>query len=127
MATTPTYANGKICYLEIPAVDIKISADFYQKCFGWTIRSDNSGHTSFDDTINEVSGMWVTDTPPMKEPGIIISIMVDNASAVSQLIAHQGGEIVKQFVMPSGEKIVHFRDPAGNFFGLYQGNDRENK
>jgi predicted enzyme related to lactoylglutathione lyase len=121
MATTPTYANGKICYLEIPAVDIQASSSFYDQCFGWTIRADNSGHTSFDDTINEVSGMWVTGTPAMKDPGIIISIMVDDASATSQLIRNHGGEIVKERVMSSGEIIVHFRDPAGNFFGLYQG------
>ena len=25
----PTFANGKICYLEIPAADIARSADFY--------------------------------------------------------------------------------------------------
>lgn len=121
MATTPTSANGKICYLEIPSIDIQASASFYQKCFGWTIRTDNSGHTSFDDTINEVSGMWVTGTPPMREPGVIISIMVDDASATSQLIRNHGGEIVKEQVMSSGEIIVHFTDPSGNFFGLYQG------
>jgi uncharacterized protein len=27
----PTSANGKICYLEIPAVDIARSSDFYAK------------------------------------------------------------------------------------------------
>ena len=27
----PTLANGKICYVEIPAVDLQRSADFYAK------------------------------------------------------------------------------------------------
>jgi uncharacterized protein len=31
----PTLANGKICYLEIPAADITRSSDFYNKVFGW--------------------------------------------------------------------------------------------
>ncbi len=31
--------NGKVCYLEIPAVDIKESAEFYEKVFGWKIRT----------------------------------------------------------------------------------------
>lgn len=26
----PTYANGKICYIEIPAKDVEISASFYR-------------------------------------------------------------------------------------------------
>jgi len=121
MASQPTYGNGKICYLEIPAQDIQVSSGFYHSCFGWSIRSDNAGHTSFDDTVNEVSGMWVTGQEPMREPGIIISIMVDNAAATSKLITDNGGQLVKEMILPSGEIIVHFRDPAGNFLGLYQG------
>jgi len=34
----PTLANGKVCYLEIPAIDIARSADFYKSVFGWNIR-----------------------------------------------------------------------------------------
>ncbi len=34
----PTFANGKICYLEIPATDIARSAEFYRSAFGWNIR-----------------------------------------------------------------------------------------
>ena len=30
----PTYANGKICYIEMPATDIARSADFYKRVFG---------------------------------------------------------------------------------------------
>lgn len=123
MATKTTYANGKVCYLEIPSNDIDVSSNFYKTCFGWTIRSDNTGHTSFDDTINEVSGMWTQDLQPMRDPGIIISIMVDNAALTSKLILEHGGTIVKEFTMPGGEIIVHFRDPSGNFFGLYQGSE----
>ena len=122
MASQPTYGNGKICYLEIPAQDIQVSSNFYKTCFGWTIRADNAGHTSFDDAVNQVSGMWVQGQEPMREPGIIISIMVDNAAATSKLIVDNGGQLVTEMILPSGEIIVHFRDPAGNFFGLYQGN-----
>jgi predicted enzyme related to lactoylglutathione lyase len=121
MSKGPTYGNGKICYLEIPAQDINQSSAFYRTCFGWSIRADNSGHTSFDDTVGEVSGMWIEGQPPMREPGIIISIMVDNAAATSKLISENGGQVIKEMTLPGGEIIVHFRDPAGNFLGLYQG------
>ena len=30
----PTPANGKVCYIEIPAAEIQRSADFYEKVFG---------------------------------------------------------------------------------------------
>ena len=123
MTNRPTYANGKICYLEIPALNVELSANFYRSCFGWSIRTDNAGNASFDDSVNQVSGMWVAGQQPMNEPGIVISIMVANAEATSKLITANGGEILKNFAMPGGEIIVHFKDPAGNYFGLYQGNE----
>ena len=46
----PTHANGKICYIEIPATDIARSAGFYGQVFGWHIRQRGDGHTAFDDT-----------------------------------------------------------------------------
>ena len=55
----PSVADGKICYIEIPAVDISAAADFYRKVFEWNIRNDGDENISFDDTIGEVSGMWV--------------------------------------------------------------------
>ena len=39
----PTLANGKICYVEMPATDIARSADFYRRVFGWQIRQRGDG------------------------------------------------------------------------------------
>src|SRR6185369_4722386 len=50
----PTIANGKICYIELPTADIKKSADFYSKVFGWQMRKRGDGATAFDDTTGEV-------------------------------------------------------------------------
>jgi len=52
----PTIANGKICYIEMPATDIARSAEFYKGVFGWNIRKRGDGSTAFDDTTGEVSG-----------------------------------------------------------------------
>jgi predicted enzyme related to lactoylglutathione lyase len=49
----PTRANGKICYIEIPASDIARSADFYRRVFGWNIRKRGDGSTAFDDTTGQ--------------------------------------------------------------------------
>ena len=116
----PTYGNGKICYLEIPANDIEVSASFYNKSFGWKIRKGSDGTFAFDDGVGEVSGMWVNDKKPMTEAGIIISIMVDDAEITKKLVIDNGGKIVYSNKMDSGEVIVHFTDPAGNIMGLYQ-------
>jgi predicted enzyme related to lactoylglutathione lyase len=33
----PTRANGKICYVEIPATDVERSSRFYADVFGWPL------------------------------------------------------------------------------------------
>ncbi|HEY9490063.1 MAG TPA: hypothetical protein VIQ51_17125 [Chryseosolibacter sp.] len=53
----PAFGNGKVCYLEIPAVDINRSAAFYEHVFGWNIRMGGYGSMSFDDGVGAVSGM----------------------------------------------------------------------
>jgi len=30
----PTFGNGKICYIEIPALDVRVSSQFYADVFG---------------------------------------------------------------------------------------------
>ncbi len=50
---TPTLANGKICYIEIPATEIDRSVEFYQKVFLWRIRQRNDGSIAFDDTTGQ--------------------------------------------------------------------------
>jgi len=113
-------ANGKVCYLEIPAVDVDRSAVFYNAVFGWQIRERGDGHLAFDDTVNEVSGTWVTGRRAATEPGLLIYIMVDSvAAAIDAVIAH-GGKLVQPLGMDAPEITARFSDPAGNVFGLYQ-------
>src|SRR6267142_2843546 len=91
----PTLANGKICYIEIPATDIQRSADFYKKVFGWNIRQRGDGHTAFDDPVGQVSGTWVIGRPAGAKPGLLIYIMVDNVAKILDAITGNGGEIAQ--------------------------------
>jgi hypothetical protein len=116
----PTLANGKICYLEMPAVDVKRSADFYQRVFGWNIRKRGDGSTSFDDTVNQVSGSWVLGRSPAAQPGLLFYIMVDDVQAAVDTIVANGGKIVQPIGADAPEITARFSDPAGNVIGLYQ-------
>ena|SRR5919198_231438 len=116
----PTRANGKVCYIEIPAVDIHRSADFYAKVFGWQIRKRGDGHTAFDDTTGEVSGTWVIGRKAWSEPGLLLYIMVDSVEETLDAILDQGGELVQPIGMDAPEVTARFRDPGGNVIGLYQ-------
>jgi predicted enzyme related to lactoylglutathione lyase len=116
----PTFGNGKICYVEIPATDIARSADFYKRVFGWHIRRRGDGSVSFDDTVGEVSGAWVLGRAPTSAPGLLVHIMVDNVAATLDAIVASGGEIAQPIGADAPEITARFRDPAGNLIGLYQ-------
>jgi predicted enzyme related to lactoylglutathione lyase len=116
----PTFGNGKICYIEIPATDIKVSVSFYEKVFGWKIRKHGDGSIAFDDAVGEVSGTWVTGRKPSTEPGLLISIMVDSVAATVDAITAHGGRIVQPIGMDAPEITARFSDPAGNVLSLYQ-------
>ena len=121
----PTHANGKICYIEIPAKDIGQSAEFYRRIFGWHIRQRSDGHTAFDDAIGEVSGTWVLGRPPAANPGLLVYIMLDSVAATLDLVVAAGGKIVQPIGGDAPEITARFRDPGGNVLGLYQEPARE--
>ena len=115
-----TLTNGKICYIEIPAIDVQRSAEIYEKVFGWGIRKRGDGAIAFDDTTGEVSGTWVVGRPPATSPGLLFYIMVDSVAAtIDSVIAH-GGVIVQPIGADAPEITARFRDPGGNVMGLYQ-------
>jgi len=117
---SPTVANGKICYIEIPAVDIPRSAEFYAKVFGWRIRKRGDGSSAFDDATGEVSGTWVVGRPAASQPGLLVYIMVDSVAATIDAVVTSGGALVQPIGGDAPEITARFRDPGGNVIGLYQ-------
>jgi predicted enzyme related to lactoylglutathione lyase len=117
---TPTYGNGKICYVEIPTIDVKASADFYQKIFGWNVRTRGDGSTAFDDGIGEVSGSWILGRKPSTEPGLLISIMIDDIEETIKALEDSGSKIVNKQQIGDDQFIAWFVDPGDNVIGLYQ-------
>ena len=116
----PTFANGKICYIEMPATDIARSSDFYQRVFGWNVRKRGDGNIAFDDAVGEVSGTWIVGRPPSGTPGLLLYVMVDSVAATVGAIVANGCEIVQPIGADAPEITARFRDPAGNVIGLYQ-------
>ena len=115
-----TLRSGKICYLQIPATDVQQSADFYRRAFGWNVRRRGDGSLAFDDTVNEVSGTWVTDRAPATDPGVIVYIMVADAGLALDAVVRAGGEVVRPVDPDSLEFYAWFLSPAATVLGIYQ-------
>ncbi len=116
----PTLGNGKVCYIEIPAIDVNQSSSFYKEVFGWRIRTRGDGSAAFDDAVGQVSGTWVLGRNAMTEPGLLIYIMVDSVAASIDAVIANGGIIVQPIGGDAPEITARFSDPAGNVLGLYQ-------
>ena len=116
----PTLGNGKVCYIEIPAIDVNQSSSFYKEVFGWRIRTRGDGSVAFDDAVGQVSGTWVLGRKAMTEPGLLIYIMVDSVAASIDAVIANGGIIVQPIGGDAPEITARFSDPAGNVLGLYQ-------
>jgi hypothetical protein len=121
----PRLGNGKVCYLEIPAIEVERSAAFYREVAGWAIRRRGDGRIAFDDGVGEVSGTWVVGRPPASAPGLLVYVMVDDVEATLERVLRNGGEIVQPVGVDAPEITARFRDPAGNVIGLYQEPRRE--
>src|SRR5437899_10197902 len=91
----PTIANGKICYLELPATNVGQSATFYSTVFGWAMRTRGDGSQAFDDTTGEVSGSFRLGRPPADTPGLLFYIMVDSVADTCKTVEANGGAIVQ--------------------------------
>jgi predicted enzyme related to lactoylglutathione lyase len=116
----PTYGNGKICYIEMPATDIARSSEFYKQVFGWNLRKRGDSAIAFDDGVGQVSGTWVLGRPPAETPGLLFYIMVDSVEKSVEAVKAAGGEIVQPVGADAPEITARFRDPGGNVVGLYQ-------
>ncbi len=116
---TPS-ANGKICYIEMPASDVRKSADFYAGIFGWTVRRRGDGATVFDDSTGQVSGAFVEGRAPASRSDLLVYIMVSDIHATLEAIVAGGGVVVQPVGADHPESTAHFQDPAGNVIGLYQ-------
>ncbi|HEY2375068.1 MAG TPA: VOC family protein [Gemmatimonadaceae bacterium] len=116
----PSKTNGKVCYIEIPSLDIDRSVKFYQAVFGWDVRTRGDGKRAFDDSVGGVSGAWVKGRPAMREVGLLVYIMVDSVASTVETVIENGGEIVQPVGADAPEITARFRDPGGNIIGLYQ-------
>ena len=115
----PTLANGKICYVELPAANGRIGG-FLLEGLRLECPDAGNGAQAFDDTTGEVSGAFVSGRKPWPAPGLLFYIMVDSVAAACDKVEAAGGKIIQRIGVDAPEITARFQDPAGNIIGLYQ-------
>jgi predicted enzyme related to lactoylglutathione lyase len=108
--------QGQLSYLQIPAVDVQRSAEFYARVFGWHIEHP---HPGFD--APGLIGQWVTDRPPARATGMLPWLQVDNMAEAMTRVRAQGCEVLEHPTPDGPDRLLAtVRDPAGNVVGLVQ-------
>jgi uncharacterized protein len=112
--------HGGLSYLEIPATDVRRSANFYENVLGWCVEARDTDDLRFRDQSGHLIGRWVTCRPISGEPGLLPYFYVDHINeAVKQAVALAGA--IVRGIYPEGNLwVATVRDPAGNEIGLWQ-------
>ena len=108
--------QGQLSYLQIPAIDVQRSAEFYARVFGWHIEHP---HPGFD--APGLIGQWVTDRPPTSNAGMLPWLHVESMEDTMKLVRAYGGEVLEHPTPDGPDRLLAtVRDPAGNVLGLVQ-------
>jgi uncharacterized protein len=118
--TNPLAKHGRLSYLEIPAMDPRQSAAFYERVFGWKIDRRSSDDFRFSDREGLLIGRWATGRVASREAGVLPFIYVEDIEAAIARVSSSGGEIVKAPYAEGDVRVARIRDPAGNLVGLWQ-------
>jgi predicted enzyme related to lactoylglutathione lyase len=108
--------HGQLCYLQIPALDIRQSADFYAQVFGWQTDPASSGFEA-----PSLIGQWVDDRTASPDAGPLAWINVDQIDSTLALAGANGGQVIDPPSLDGGVRwLATIHDPGGNTIGLVQ-------
>ena len=88
---TPTSANGKVCYIEIPPSMSVVPPTSIPESSAWRIRRRGDGHMAFDDTIGKSAAPGWSGVRAASRPGLLVYIMVDDVAASVEAVIARGG------------------------------------
>ena len=110
----PHPVHGQVVYLQLPAVNIAVSAAFYEAVFGWSVDTDRGRFEA-----PAIIGEWTTDRSPAGDAGPVVWILAEQLGAVLQRIDANGGKVKGRPELDGGERyLVECDDPAGNRIGV---------
>ena len=115
-------ANTIINHIEIPAPDMLKAINFYSRVFGWETEEFQEGYTFFKIGTSGIGGGFDSSLKPAeKGVGCQPVINVDDITETLSRIEEEGGEIsLVKTELPGGAGFfAGFKDPNGNYLGLY--------
>ena len=108
-----------INFIEIPVDNFENAKKFYGNVFKWKIYKGKSKNSLFFEMDNGLKGSFIKNIKPLREPGIIIYIEVDDIDSKLKEIEQAGGKIkICKTPKPEVGYYALFNDHYGNILGL---------
>jgi hypothetical protein len=122
VADNPLARQGKVAYIEVPAVDALASAAFYESVFGFVCHRErgSAARVAFEDAPQHLIGAFTQARPVVPQPGVMPWIYVTSVEDTLARIREYGREVVMQPAPEGDTLLATFRDPAGNLIGIWQ-------
>lgn len=107
-------AHGRVGWLQIPAVDVAASNEFYEAVFEWKVSAGGGFNTP------DLPGEFITDRRPAADAtGPLFWVMVDDLAVALRAAESTGGAVLTEpFGDSDGRQLAIVADPAGNSVGL---------
>lgn len=122
---TTDFVPGSPCWIDIGARDVKATADFYGKVFGWSHEPAPGGEEMeyglFRQDGKTVGGIGRLDEEGARQAWMIY-FATDDVEAATKKVEQAGGTVR---VRPMGDddmgRMAQFTDPQGGQFAVFQG------
>ena len=114
-----------IDYVELPAVSMTATKDFYTAAFGWAWVDFGPNYAGFDGAQITVGlNTEATPAPPHdagseNSIGPLVLFSTDDLEAAEERIRAAGADLISPPYDYPGGRRFHFRDPSGNILGVY--------
>lgn len=111
--------HEKINYVELPAVDIPATKEFFSQVFDWTFEDFGPEYTAFANQGLD-GGFFKSELKSTTDQGatLIVFYSRDLEGTLDKII-NSGGKIVKPIFSFPGGRRFHFTEPSGNEFAVW--------
>ena len=114
--------SNTINYIELPAVNMTATKDFFTEVFGWEFEDYGPEYMAFSKSGID-GGFYKSQLKCQSESGGALIVLYDEdlETAYSKVV-NGGGEIVKEIFSFPGGRRFQFLEPSGNEFAIWSDN-----
>ena len=110
--------TGKINYVELPALHLEATKQFFSEVFDWTFTDYGPDYTAFSEGLD--GGFYRAGLHSNADKGAALVVLYsDDLEATETKVKSCGGKIVKPIFSFPGGRRFHFTCPSNNEFAVW--------